>query len=61
MAVVGENLKQTPGIVGRVFEDLRDVRIAMVSQGGSEIALSFAVGEGDLPLVISRLHHRFFD
>lgn len=61
VAVVGENLKQTPGIVGRVFEDLRDVRIAMVSQGGSEIALSFAVGEGDLPLVISRLHHRFFD
>jgi aspartate kinase len=61
VAVVGENLKQTPGIVGRVFEDLHGVRIAMVSQGGSEIALSFAVGEGDLPLVISRLHHRFFD
>jgi aspartate kinase len=60
VAVVGENLKQTPGIVGRVFEDLHDVRIAMVSQGGSEIALSFAVGEGDLPLVISRLHRRFF-
>jgi aspartate kinase len=60
VAVVGENLKQTPGVVGRVFEDLHDIPIAMVSQGGSEIALSFAVGEGDLPNVVSRLHRRFF-
>ncbi len=60
VAVVGERLKETPGIVGRVFEDLHDLRIAMVSQGGSEIALCFAVAEDDLARVVPRLHRRFF-
>ncbi len=61
VAVVGERLKETPGIVGQVFEDLRDVGITMVSQGGSEIALSFAIGEADLERVVGRLHGRFFE
>ena len=61
VAVVGERLKETPGIVGQVFEDLRDVGITMVSQGGSEIALSFAIGEPDLERVVGRLHGRFFE
>lgn len=60
VAVVGERLKETPGVVGRVFEDLHDLRIAMVSQGGSEIALCFAVAEDDLVHVVPRLHRRFF-
>ena len=61
VAVVGERLKETPGMVGQVFEDLRDVGITMVSQGGSEIALSFAIGEPDLERVVGRLHGRFFE
>lgn len=61
VSVVGDRLKETPGIVGQVFEDLRDVKISMVSQGGSEINLSFAVAEVALPKVVSRLHRRFFE
>jgi aspartate kinase len=61
VAVVGDGLKQTPGILGRVFGDLDDLRVAMVSQGGSEVAVSFVVGEGDLPTVVARLHRRFFE
>ncbi len=61
VAVVGEKLKETPGIVGQVFQDLRDVGVTMVSQGGSDIALSFAVAEEDLSRVVSRLHRRFFE
>ena len=61
VAVVGDGLKQAPGILSRVFEDLDDLRIAMVSEGGSEVAVSFVVGEGDLPAVVSRLHRRFFE
>lgn len=61
VAVVGERLMETPGMVGQVFEDLWDVGITMVSQGGSEIALSFAIGEADLERVVGRLHGRFFE
>jgi aspartate kinase len=61
VCVVGEKLKETPGIVGQVFQDLSDVRVSMLSLGGSEINLSFVIDENDLPTVISRLHRRFFE
>ncbi|MBC7188408.1 MAG: lysine-sensitive aspartokinase 3 [Calditrichaeota bacterium] len=61
VCVVGEKLKDTPGIVSQVFQDLADVKVSMVSQGGSEINLSFVIDEGDLPVVVSRLHRRFFE
>jgi aspartate kinase len=60
VCVVGERLKEVPGIVCQVFEDLRDTKTSMVSMGGSEINLSFVVDEEALPQVISRLHQRFF-
>ncbi|MGQ9560403.1 MAG: lysine-sensitive aspartokinase 3 [Candidatus Oleimicrobiaceae bacterium] len=61
VCVVGEKLKDKPGIVGQVFQDLADVKVSMVSQGGSEINLSFVIDEDDLPTVIRRLHRRFFE
>jgi aspartate kinase len=59
--VVGERLKQTPGIVSQVFEALADVKTSLVSLGGSEINLGFVVDEDELPKVIRRLHRRFFE
>ena len=60
VALVGEGLKDATGISGEVFGVLREFRIEMVSQGSSEVALSFLVGEGDLPLIVRRLHTKFF-
>jgi aspartate kinase len=61
VCVVGEKLKETPGIVSEVFDDLRDVKTSLVSLGGSEINLSFVVDESALGLVVNRLHRRFFE
>lgn len=61
VCVVGERLKSTPGIAAQVFEDLRDVRTSLISLGGSEINLSFVVDEHQLPVVVRRLHRRFFE
>jgi aspartate kinase len=61
VCVVGERLKQTPGIVGQVFAALTDVKTSLVSLGGSEINLGFVVDEDELPKVIRRLHRRFFE
>jgi aspartate kinase len=60
VCLVGENLRETPGIAARVFGELSDLKIRMISQGASEINLTFVVEEEDVPGVIRRLHETFF-
>src|SRR5579862_3569720 len=60
VCVVGENLRETPGIAARVFGELGDTKIRMISQGASEINLTFVIEEDDVPQVIRRLHGVFF-
>lgn len=60
VCLVGENLREQPGIAARVFSELSDVKIRMISQGASEINLTFVVEEDAVPEVISRLHKTFF-
>ena len=60
VCLVGENLRETPGIAARVFGELADVKIRMISQGASEINLTFVIEEDEVPKVIQRLHKVFF-
>jgi aspartate kinase len=60
VCLVGENLREIPGIAARVFGELTDVKIRMISQGASEINLTFVVEEDEVPQVIRRLHKLFF-
>ena len=60
VCLVGENLREQPGIAARVFSELSDVKIRMISQGASEINLTFVVEEEAVPSVIGRLHKTFF-
>jgi aspartate kinase len=60
VCLVGENLRETPGITARVFAELTDVKIRMISQGASEINLTFVIEEDAVPGVIRRLHKVFF-
>jgi aspartate kinase len=60
VCLVGENLRETPGIAARVFSELADVKIRMISQGASEINLTFVVEEDAVPDIIRRLHRTFF-
>lgn len=60
VCLVGENLREIPGIAARVFGELSDVKIRMISQGASEINLTFVVEEDEVPQVIRRLHKVFF-
>jgi len=43
-----------------VFGALPDTNIRMISQGASEINLSFVIEESDVPEVVRRLHKTFF-
>ena len=56
----GENLREKPGIAALVFRELADKKIRMISQGASEINLTFVIEEDEVPDVIQRLHKTFF-
>jgi aspartate kinase len=60
VCLVGENIRNTPGIAAKVFGAIADVNIQMISQGASEINISFLIDEPDVPKVVSRLHQVFF-
>lgn len=60
--VVGERMKLTKGVAARVFDALADagVNIELISQGGSEINLTFVVDEHDVHRTVRSLHTQFF-
>jgi aspartate kinase len=60
VCLVGESLRDTPGIAARVFGELSDLKVRMISQGASEINLTFVIEEEDVPGVVQRLHQTFF-
>jgi aspartate kinase len=60
VCLVGENIRNTPGIAAKVFSAISNINIQMISQGASEINISFVVDEPDVPEVVSRLHSVFF-
>jgi aspartate kinase len=62
ISVVGEKMKHTPGIAGRVFHALGNagVNIELISHGGSEINLTFVVDERQVRQAVQSLHKEFF-
>jgi aspartate kinase len=60
VCLVGENLREIPGIAAHVFGELKDIKIRMISQGASEINLTFVVEEDHVPEIVRRLHKKFF-
>lgn len=60
ICLVGENLRDKPGIAGQVFGAIPDVNVRMISQGASEINISFVIDEDDVPRTVQTLHQRFF-
>ncbi|NUM79759.1 lysine-sensitive aspartokinase 3 [bacterium] len=60
VCLVGEQMRYTPGIAARTFNAIRDVNINMISQGASEINLTFVIAQSDVDTVVKRLHDEFF-
>ncbi|MGE5314639.1 MAG: lysine-sensitive aspartokinase 3 [Acidobacteriota bacterium] len=60
ICVVGDNLRNSPGVAARVLSAISDVNINMISQGASEINLSFVVDEEAVDDVVRRLHAELF-
>ena len=62
ICLVGEDIHGKPGIAASVFNNVAEagVNIRMISQGASEINISFVVEEGDVPKAVRHLHQKFF-
>jgi aspartate kinase len=61
VCIVGEGLRTTPGIAGRVFSTIKDINVLLVSQGASSVNLTFVVEERHVEEVVRRLHAAFFE
>jgi aspartate kinase len=61
VAVMGANMKGTPGIASRIFRIVADagINIRMIAQGSSELNISFVVKEKDGAAVVKAIHEEF--
>lgn len=62
VAIVGENMKHTPGIAGKLFGTLGRSGISVIAcaQGASETNISFVISEECLRKALNVIHDSFF-
>jgi aspartate kinase len=60
ICLVGEDIRGQSGIAAQVFSAVSHVNIRMISQGASEINMSFMINEEDVEEAVRSLHHKFF-
>lgn len=63
VALVGDNMRNHPGISGRMFNTLgkNNVNIRAIAQGSSERNISAVIGTPDVRKTINILHEEFFE
>ena len=60
VCLVGEDIRGHNGIAGQVFAAISHINVRMISQGASEINMSFMIEESDVEEAIRSLHAEFF-
>ncbi|MDQ1589726.1 MAG: aspartate kinase [Pyrinomonadaceae bacterium] len=61
VCIVGEELRYTSGVAARIFSTLRDINVLLISQGASNVNLTFVVAEADVEETVRRLHASLFE
>ncbi|SPE19467.1 Aspartokinase [Candidatus Sulfotelmatomonas gaucii] len=60
VCMVGEDIRGQNGIAAQVFAAIRHINVRMISQGASEINMSFMIDEDDADEAVRSLHAAFF-
>ncbi len=60
ICTVGDDLRSTPGISGRVFKAVEKINVRMISQGASRINITFLVREERMEEAVRLLHDELF-
>jgi len=60
ICLVGEDIRGQHGMAAQVFNAVRHINVRMISQGASEINMSFMIEERDVEDAVRSLHAAFF-
>jgi aspartate kinase len=60
ICMVGEDIRGQNGMAAQVFNAIRHINVRMISQGASEINMSFMIEEDDAEEAVRALHAAFF-
>jgi len=62
VAIIGEQMKNVPGVAGRLFEGLgkNGINIIAIAQGSSELNISFVINKQDESKALNAIHDSFF-
>jgi aspartate kinase len=60
ICMVGEDIRGQNGMAAQVFNAIRHINVRMISQGASEINMSFMIDEDDADEAVRALHAAFF-
>jgi len=60
VCMVGEDIRGQNGMAAQVFNAIRHINVRMISQGASEINMSFMIEEDDADEAVRSLHAVFF-
>ena len=62
VAIVGENMRRTTGISGKLFQALgkNGINVVAIAQGSSELNISTVIGKDDEAKALNALHDAFF-
>jgi aspartate kinase len=60
ICLVGEDIRGQNGMAAQVFAAIRHINVRMISQGASEINMSFMIEEDDADEAVRSLHAAFF-
>ncbi len=60
VCVVGEDIRGKSGMAAQLFTAIRHINVRMISQGASEINMSFMIEEDDADEAVRSLHAAFF-
>jgi len=60
VCMVGEDIRGKNGMAAQVFSAIRHINVRMISQGASEINMSFMIDEDDADEAVRSLHAAFF-
>ncbi len=62
IAIIGENMRHTPGIAGKLFMALgkNGINISAIAQGSSELNVSVVISSADIAKALNALHEAFF-
>ncbi len=61
ICTVGDDLRSTPGISGRIFKAVEKINVRMISQGASRINITFLVREERMEEAVRSLHEELFN